>query len=538
MLLSTIGEWIVANGDPAADRSFGGVVPAYPVFMFVGIIIVIFFSIIKMKIKKIPLREFELAIITVVPIGVIGGSIFGKIFIPGIEWYTVFFFWQPGMSLFGALILGTVAGFVIFYVRSKKTLISVWVYADCIIPNILIGQAIGRWGNMFNHEILGSVVSYDSLWWLVDSIKNKLFYFPNLAGFELETKGEWWTNISEWSNWKATSGPFQGLSLENVLNWKMGSEWLVNDLGDKLDPNIYNYGTIQFRNPLFLYESLMNIGLWLIITFVINNLGRWFSPTKPWDLEPKAYPGWYNKKYKSLKEQEIVGINTQLPIKYKKVQIKTKAGENIELKLGFYQAWNKAFYWYQPDEQKIHEFEMALNEKEIMQTQQLSRLTKIKKEHKQKIVKSKADFRNKLSRAKNSNDKQQLLKSKKQNFDLIYQNHQEKLNEIYALIGNWTRIFKGNPEFSKGLEKLNNPNKYFVIRCGVTTGFYVFGYMLIRVILETQRRPEELFIQNSFVADFIVLTILLLLGIVIIIFAQFIAPYKYREVNWLYEKSY
>lgn len=48
------------------------------------------------------------------------------------------------MSLFGALLLGTTAGFVWFYRRSKITLISVWVYADCILPNILLGQAIGR----------------------------------------------------------------------------------------------------------------------------------------------------------------------------------------------------------------------------------------------------------------------------------------------------------------------------------------------------------------------------------------------------------
>ena len=48
------------------------------------------------------------------------------------------------MSLFGALALGTAAGFVWFYYRSKVTMISVWVYADCILPNILLGQVLGR----------------------------------------------------------------------------------------------------------------------------------------------------------------------------------------------------------------------------------------------------------------------------------------------------------------------------------------------------------------------------------------------------------
>jgi prolipoprotein diacylglyceryltransferase len=48
------------------------------------------------------------------------------------------------MSLFGSLFLGITAGFVLLYKRSKITMISVWVYADCIIPNVLLGQSIGR----------------------------------------------------------------------------------------------------------------------------------------------------------------------------------------------------------------------------------------------------------------------------------------------------------------------------------------------------------------------------------------------------------
>ena len=41
----------------------------------------------------------------------------------------------------------------------KKYKISLWTYADCIIPNILLGQMIGRWGNFFNHELLGKEIS-------------------------------------------------------------------------------------------------------------------------------------------------------------------------------------------------------------------------------------------------------------------------------------------------------------------------------------------------------------------------------------------
>jgi phosphatidylglycerol:prolipoprotein diacylglycerol transferase len=37
--------------------------------------------------------------------------------------------------------------------------VSIWVYADCIVPAILLGQVIGRWGNYFNQELYGSIIN-------------------------------------------------------------------------------------------------------------------------------------------------------------------------------------------------------------------------------------------------------------------------------------------------------------------------------------------------------------------------------------------
>nr|VZR96969.1 Prolipoprotein diacylglyceryl transferase [Mycoplasma feriruminatoris] len=92
--------------------------------------------------------------------------------------------------------------------------------------------------------------------------------------------------------------------------------------------------------------------------------------------------------------------------------------------------------------------------------------------------------------------------------------------------------------FSKDIEKLNNPNQFKVIRSGVLTGCYVLGYLIIRIILETFRQNHELFIQNHRTINFIILSIILLSGIFIILLTQFISPYKWRQIGWLYEKSY
>jgi hypothetical protein len=104
-------------------------------------------------------------------------------------------------------------------------------------------------------------------------------------------------------------------------------------------------------------------------------------------------------------------------------------------------------------------------------------------------------------------------------------------------LGGWSRYFKPNP-LGEDLEKLFNPHSYFILRSGVLTGSYFVGYTLYRIGLETMRMPREYFVQNQPVANFIVLSLIVIFGILIILWAQLIAPKKYRELGWLYERSY
>ncbi|ATG97827.1 diacylglyceryl transferase [Mesoplasma lactucae ATCC 49193] len=500
--------------------------------MFIGIIAVIIASIVKMKMKNIPLRELEWAIVIVVPLGILGGTIFGKAFIPGMIWYHVFFFWEPGMSLFGALALGTAAGFVWFYKRSKVTMISVWVYADCILPNVLLGQAIGRWGNMYNHEIMGHIVSYQSLGWMADSIRNRLFYFPpELA--QVNVSSSMWDNI-------------QNLAKNMPINASTDA-WInaINMSSDIKVSNVEALATalaspIQYREPLFLYESMANCFLWFILTFIVANLSRWIQGKNkyPWDINPSAYPGWFNNKYKSLPESQVSMTTAQKPIKYKKVMIKNANGEEREIKMSFYMAWNKAYYWYEADEHQV-DLLMEKQEKNIEREREIyEKLDFMKTQEKNSKKRIKTKYQSKFNNLAKGTDKYALVKKDYDNeLVLMTKNYKEQRKELHQELGGFWRHFKPNPDARK-LEEINNPNNYWILRCGVLTGGYVFGYMLIRIILETHRRPEELFVQNYPIADFIVLAIILLMGIAIIGIAQFLSPYKWREVGWLYEKSY
>ncbi|MCL8211714.1 Prolipoprotein diacylglyceryl transferase [Mesoplasma sp. JKS002658] len=516
-------NWISLHGDPSNVRNLNGVIPAYPIFMFIGIILVIVASIIKMKTKRIPLRELELAIVITVPLGILGATIFGKAFIPGLVWYHVFFFWEPGMSLFGALGLGVAAGFVWFYRRSKVTMISVWVYADCILPNILLGQIIGRWGNMYNHEILGQVVSYESLGWLIGSIRDQLFYFPSeLATLALP---------NGWGEIVANHGSNLDEAIQALID-----AGLPSDQGETMK-NLLTQ-PLQYREPLFLYESLSNSCLWLILTFIVPNLSRWFQPPLkyPWDVEPKAYPGWYNKKYKHLPESEISSMNSQKPIKYQRVLVGDD--QTPELKLSFFNAWNKAYYWYESDEAETEKL-LASQEQRSEKIQQVyQRVEGLSQQKTKRQNQAKQRFLNQSHQYDKGNA--QFKKAKTTYHQELRTNrveYQKAKQTQLASLGGFKRHFAANPD-AKYLEQVNNPNHFWILRSGVISGGYLFGYLLIRIILETHRQASELFIQNTPIADYLVLSLILFLGIVLIVFAQGISPYKWRMVGWLYEKSY
>jgi phosphatidylglycerol:prolipoprotein diacylglycerol transferase len=59
--------------------------------------------------------------------------------------------WNGGIAIHGAILGGTLAA--VIFARIQK--VSVWQLADLVAPSLILGQAIGRWGNFFNSEAFG-----------------------------------------------------------------------------------------------------------------------------------------------------------------------------------------------------------------------------------------------------------------------------------------------------------------------------------------------------------------------------------------------
>jgi len=145
---------------------------------------------------------FDLAIYLIV-FCILGARLYYVLFYPGEynSFIDVISIWNGGLAIYG----GVLAGILTIVVFTKLKKISTAKLLDAAAPGLIIGQAIGRWGNFCNAEAFGG---------------------------------------------------------ETTLPWRMGISRGVK-IGDDL-----LFGTPSYVHPTFLYESLWNIiGFALIMIF-------------------------------------------------------------------------------------------------------------------------------------------------------------------------------------------------------------------------------------------------------------------------------
>ncbi|MFZ3576931.1 prolipoprotein diacylglyceryl transferase [Virgibacillus sp. DJP39] len=98
-------------------------------------------------------------VVFAIPIAIISARIYYVIFeweeYTGGPWWDIFAIWNGGIAIHGALI-GSVLTAVV-YARVKN--VSFWQLVDIAAPGIILGQAIGRWGNFMNQEAHGGPIS-------------------------------------------------------------------------------------------------------------------------------------------------------------------------------------------------------------------------------------------------------------------------------------------------------------------------------------------------------------------------------------------
>lgn len=163
-----------------------------------------------------------------VPLSILGARAYYVIFYPSqfmnangtLDWGRVIAIWDGGLAIYGGVIAAVITVAVYCKVRHQ----SFWNYADVGCYGLLIGQALGRWGNFVNVEAYGGLTT---------------------------------------------------------LPWRMCSSSIANDLVSKglfesqaMYQNFLD-GTVGVH-PTFLYESLWNV-LGFVLLVLLARKGRKFD---------------------------------------------------------------------------------------------------------------------------------------------------------------------------------------------------------------------------------------------------------------------
>lgn len=156
------------NSIPSGFNLFGLEIRFYGIIMAVAMAIGVFLACKNAKLRGLTSENILILALYTLPLAVIGARMFS--FFSERELYSSF--WQifnlrtGGMSIYGGIIGGAVA-ILLYSLIHKKNFFAL---ADVAVPSLILGQAIGRWGNFFNQEVYGFEVTNPSFQWFPFSV--------------------------------------------------------------------------------------------------------------------------------------------------------------------------------------------------------------------------------------------------------------------------------------------------------------------------------------------------------------------------------
>ena len=152
------GDWEFTMSSKALDIANG--IYWYGILIALGLLLAVCFCM-KQR-SKYGISEDNLldAILWGIPCGVIGARLYYVVFYLDLfrdaegklNFSKIIAIWDGGIAIYGAVI----AAVLVCLVLSRVRKFSLWALMDVVVMGLLIGQAVGRWGNFMNREAFGA----------------------------------------------------------------------------------------------------------------------------------------------------------------------------------------------------------------------------------------------------------------------------------------------------------------------------------------------------------------------------------------------
>lgn len=134
----------------------------YSFFIFIGLLIGALLALKESKKWKIPEKIMVDYFFYLIPIVLVGARIYYVLF--NLDYYgnniiNILKVWEGGLAIHGGIIAGIL--WTLYYMNKNK--IKFLKITDIMVVSLILGQAIGRWGNFMNQEAYGPITTLKHL---------------------------------------------------------------------------------------------------------------------------------------------------------------------------------------------------------------------------------------------------------------------------------------------------------------------------------------------------------------------------------------
>lgn len=150
---------------PPDGFSIGGLeIKFYGVIMALSMLLGIVLACKLAKKRGIKTDDILLLALILLPCAVVGARLYYCLFYAyDYSFAEIFNLRQGGLAIYGGVIGGVIG--VVIYCLIKKDIKMIGVICDICAPCLILGQALGRWGNFFNQEAYGNIITNPNFQW-------------------------------------------------------------------------------------------------------------------------------------------------------------------------------------------------------------------------------------------------------------------------------------------------------------------------------------------------------------------------------------